>query len=131
MNEPSNDFATFSSSSGPVVAGKTEAELAKLRELTMIIYILYACGWLTGGLTTLVAIIINYVKRDEVIGTLWQSHFDWQIRTFWWSFGLAVLGLVTTIIVIGFFILFGSFVWQIYRLVKGFLNWNDNKPMPV
>lgn len=131
MNEPSKDFATFSSSAGPVVVGKTEAELAKLRELTMIIYILYACGWLTGGLTTLVAIIINYVKRDEVIGTLWQSHFDWQIRTFWWSFGLAVLGFITIFVLIGFVILFGSFVWQIYRLVKGFLNWNDNKPMPV
>lgn len=106
------------------------AKLESLKQLTMIIYVLYAAS-LFVGITGIVAIVMNYVKRDDVRGTIYESHFTWQIRTFWWGLGWAVLGFITAFILIGFGILFVNFVWCIYRIVKGFLNWNDNKPMVV
>ncbi len=104
--------------------------LANLKQLTMITYILYALSFFT-GLTGIIAIIINYVKREETEGTIYASHFTWQIRTFWWSLLWAVLGIALLIVGIGFVVLAVDTIWVIYRLVKGILNWNDNKPMPV
>lgn len=109
---------------------RTPEELASLRQLTLVVYILYAVSWFV-GITALVAIIINYVKRGDVAGTLYESHFTWQIRTFWWGLLWAVLGGVTLMVGVGFVILLAAFVWTVYRLVKGFLYWNDRKPLPV
>ncbi len=103
-------------------------KLASLKQLTMITYVLYALSALV-GLTAIVAIIINYIKREEAAGTIYESHFTWQIRTFWWSLLWALVGLATLIVGIGLVVLFADAVWVIYRIVKGFLNWNDNKPM--
>ncbi len=108
----------------------TPEQLASLRQLTLVIYILYALSWFV-GITALVAIIINYVKRADVAGTLYESHFTWQIRTFWWGLLWAVLGGLTLVVGVGFVILLAAFVWTVYRLVKGFLYWNDRKPLPV
>jgi uncharacterized membrane protein len=105
-------------------------KLASLKQLTMITYILYALSALV-GLTAIVAIVINYIKREEAAGTIYESHFTWQIRTFWWSLLWAVVGLATIIVGIGFLVLMADSVWVIYRIVKGFLNWNDNKPMLI
>ncbi|SEK96992.1 Uncharacterized membrane protein [Roseateles sp. YR242] len=105
-------------------------KLASLKQLTLIVYILYALSFFT-GITSIVAIIINYVKREETEGTLYASHFTWQIRTFWWSLLWAVLGVVLMLIGVGVVILAVDTIWVIYRVVKGVLNWNDNKPMRV
>jgi uncharacterized membrane protein len=105
-------------------------KLASLKQLTMITYILYALSAFV-GLTAIVAIIINYLKREETAGTIYESHFTWQIRTFWWGLLWAVIGFLTMFIVVGFVVLLAAAVWSIYRIVKGFLNWNDGKPMPV
>ena len=77
----------------------------------------------------IVGIIINYVKKDDVAGTWLESHFRWQIRTFWFGLLWAAIGAATAVILIGFAILFANFCWIIYRIVKGWLNLNDNKPM--
>lgn len=111
-------------------SGKTPQEMDSLKQLTLIIYILYAASWLV-GVTGIVGIVVNYIKRDDVRGTLYESHFTWQIRTFWWGLLWAAIGVLTLVFLIGFVILFANFVWTIYRLVKGLLNWNDGKPMPV
>lgn len=105
-------------------------KLASLKQLTMITYILYALSAFV-GMTGLVAIIINYIKREDTAGTIYESHFTWQIRTFWWSLLWAALGFVTLLVGVGFVVLLADSVWVIYRIVKGFLNWNDGKPMPV
>ncbi|MGQ9723911.1 MAG: DUF4870 family protein [Tepidimonas sp.] len=112
------------------ITPKTPEQLASLRRLTLWVYILYAMsGFL--AVTALVGIIVNYVKREDVAGTLYESHFTWQIRTFWWSLLWAVLGGVTLFIGVGVVILIADAVWTLYRLVKGVLYWNDRKPMPV
>lgn len=102
----------------------------KLNNLTLTIYILQALS-LFVGVTAIVAIIINYLKRDETRGTLYESHFLWQMRTFWWGLLGLALGYLTVFLLVGFIILFAVYVWLIYRVVKGFLNLNDGKPMPL
>jgi uncharacterized membrane protein len=107
-----------------------EEKLKSLRTLTMVVYGLQAAGFFI-GLTWLVAIVVNYVKKDEVAGTLFESHFRWQIRTFWFGLLWGVVGTILAFVLIGFAVLLADAVWLIYRIVKGWLNLNDNKPMPM
>ncbi|SEB22330.1 MAG: hypothetical protein EPN73_25825 [Paraburkholderia sp.] len=100
-----------------------------LRTLTHILYGLYAIYWLTGGLTALVAIIINYVKRPDVTGTPFEAHFNWQIRTFWWGLLGHVIGIALFIVLIGVPILWAVAIWMLYRIIKGWLYLYDNKPL--
>lgn len=110
---------------------KTEQQIASLRQLTLILYILYASCWVLGGVPAIVAIVINYIKREDAAGTLYESHFAWQMRTFWWGLAWAVVGAITALIGVGFIILAVLVIWLIYRMVKGLLFWNDHKPMPL
>ncbi|SMF40418.1 DUF4870 family protein [Pseudogulbenkiania subflava] len=102
----------------------------KLNNLTLAVYILQAAS-LFVGVTAIVGIVINYLKRDDTRGTLYESHFLWQMRTFWWGLLGLALGYLTVFLLVGFVILFAVYVWLIYRVVKGFLNLNDGKPMPL
>jgi uncharacterized membrane protein len=120
-----NQLTPQSAASG---AGSTD--LASLRTLTLVIYILYALSAFV-GITAIVAIIVNYIKRDDTRGTLYESHFRWQIRTFWFGLLWATLGVLTVLVGIGFIVLAANSIWLIYRVVRGFLNWNDGKPMPM
>lgn len=101
---------------------------ASLRQLTLVTYALYAVSPFV-GLTAIVAIIINYIKREETAGTIYASHFDWQIRTFWWGLLWSVIGFITLFVGVGLIVFFVNGIWMIYRIVKGFLYWNDRKPM--
>lgn len=83
------------------------------------------------AVTSIVAIIMNYVKKDDVAGTFLESHFRWQIRTFWFALLWSVIGLLTAAFMVGWLVLVANAVWFIYRIVKGFLNLNDSKPMYV
>ena len=103
-------------------------KLQSEKTLTMIIYVLYAVSILV-GITAIVAIVMNYVKKDDVVGTFLESHYRWQIRTFWYGLLWGILGAITFLIVIGGFVLFANGVWLIYRIVKGLLRLNDNKAM--
>lgn len=81
------------------------------------------------GWPSIIAVILNYVKRGEARGTWLESHFDWQIRTFWWALAWAVAIFVISFplafILIGFATwiagLFILGIWAIYRIVKGWL----------
>jgi uncharacterized membrane protein len=106
----------------------TEEQLASLKQITMVVYILQALSF-AFGVTAIVGLVINYIKKDEVAGTLYESHFDWQIRTFWWGLLWAVVGFVLAFVLIGFAVMFAAWVWAIYRVVKGWLKLNDNLPV--
>ena len=103
-------------------------DLEKARNLTQIIYFLYIASVLA-GITAIIAIIINYLKRDEVAGTWLETHFRWQIRTFWFTLLWCVVGWLTFIVGIGIIVFIAAGIWAIYRIVKGMLNFYDNKPM--
>ncbi|RXZ43601.1 DUF4870 family protein [Crenobacter cavernae] len=102
----------------------------KLYQLTLVVYILQIVS-LFVGVTALVGVIVNYIKKPDVAGTVFESHFAWQIRTFWWALAGYVLGFLTTFLLVGFLILFATWVWFIYRVVRGFLAFNDGKPLPA
>jgi len=101
----------------------------ELKTLATVVYALQAAGFFV-GLTWIVAVVLNYVKRDDVRGTWLESHFSWQIRTFWWGLLWAVVGGILVLVVVGFAVLFADAVWIIYRIVKGWLNLNEDKPIP-
>ncbi len=118
------------------------------RSLTLVLYILYILAIFTVGLLAIVALIVNYIKRDAVKGSIFESHFTWQIRTFWWYLvwnvvaclpfillfftandpnvfaGVAVSGLVFFVLVA-----FVAWVWIVYRAIRGLIALNDNQPM--
>ena len=87
------------------------------------------------GWPSIIAVIINYVRRNEARGTWLESHFAWQIQTFWIAVGISilvgVLGAVLAIVIIGFGIwLVGFFalgVWAVYRIAKGWIALRDRK----
>jgi uncharacterized membrane protein len=98
------------------------------KTLATIIYALYAASFLV-GITAIFAIVINYVKREDMAGTFLESHFRWQIRTFWFGLLWGALGGVTMLLVIGWFVLIADGIWIIYRIIKGWLRLSENKSM--
>lgn len=96
------------------------------KSLATMVYALQVASFFV-GITAIVAIVINYVKLDDVRGTWLESHFRWQIRTFWFGLLWGVVGTITLIVLVGWLILMADAVWVIYRIVKGWLNLNDGK----
>lgn len=114
--------------SEPDATAPNAGEMKSRRTLTLIIYALQGLSFVV-GITGLVAIVMNYVKRPEMAGTWLESHFRWQIRTFWFGLLWTVVGIALMWVVVGTFIIFANAVWVIYRIVRGILNLLDNKPM--
>lgn len=100
------------------------------KTITLVVYALQAAAFLF-GITAIVGVVINYVKKDGVKGTWLESHFKWQIRTFWWSFLGFVIGFILSFIFIGIFVYILTYIWVIYRVVKGFLRFNSQQAMYV
>jgi uncharacterized membrane protein len=107
---------------------KTAEELASLKTVAMVVYLLQALSFLW-GVTALVGVIVAYVKRDDARGTVYESHFDWQIRTFWWGLLWSVVGFILMFVVVGFIVLAAAYIWTIYRVVKGWLKLTEGKPV--
>lgn len=91
-----------------------------------IIYGLYAVGYLV-ALTTLAGVVYAYMSRGK--NAVLDSHLRFQIRTFWISLLLAVVGMVTMMVGIGFLVWAFLAVWGLIRVVSGFLLANDGKPI--
>jgi uncharacterized membrane protein len=103
-------------------------DLASAKQLTLIVYALQGAA-LFVGVTFIVAVIINYIKRPEVEGTWLASHFEWQIKTFWYTLLYGVIGGITALFLVGFVILAIGGVWTLYRIVKGAMRLNEDAPM--
>src|SRR5690554_1745071 len=102
--------------------------LDQLKQYNLITYIFYIVGFFV-GVTPIIAIIMNYLKRAEMRGTWLESHVNWQIKTFWVTLIAYLVGAVLTTILIGFIVLLLAFIWHIYRLVKGLMALNSNQPV--
>jgi uncharacterized membrane protein len=109
-----------------------------LHALSLLIGIVTAAtivGAFLFGWPSIIAVILNYAKRDEVRGTWLESHFRWQIRTFWFGalwVGLCVLFVIATL-GIGIFIAWIPLgvvgLWFIYRIARGWLRLLDHRAM--
>jgi uncharacterized membrane protein len=90
------------------------------------------------GVQSLIAVIMNYVRRDEARGTWLESHFSWQLTTFWtaavWSLVIWTFSVILMIVLIGFLTLPVGIalagLWVIYRVTRGWLALKDGKPVP-
>ncbi|MDE0798238.1 MAG: hypothetical protein OSB01_02320 [Nitrosomonadaceae bacterium] len=116
--------------------------------LTNIIYALHALSVIMGligsafvitafltGWPSIIAIIINYTKRNAVRDTYLDSHFNWQIRTFWFAFLWMIFAVILFITVLGialsYIITVGAGIWISYRIIRGWLALNEGRPMPT
>ncbi len=103
-----------------------ENRIADAKRLATICYALYALSCVI-GVTAIAAIIVNYLKRGDVAGTWVASHFEWQIRTFWYGLAGAVISWLLMFVLIGIPLMIAVGVWVIYRIVKGWLALADDK----
>ena len=101
-----------------------------VKNYVFIAYVTYAVGLLI-LFTPVVGVIMAYVKRDEAQGSIYASHIDYLIKTFWVSLVGTVLGTFTTLILIGWLILLVTAIWFIYRVVVGLIKLNEDKPVPT
>lgn len=123
---------------------------ASLVTYTHVIYALHGLAVLTGlltaatvigsfvcGLPSIVAVVMNYARRSAVAGTFLESHFRWQIRTFWfallWALVIPALTLPLVLVLVGVPLLIAGFaalaVWIIYRVARGWIALRDGRPM--
>jgi uncharacterized membrane protein len=115
---------------------------------TQVIYALHALSLITGiigvatvvgafltGWPSIIAVILNYLKRSEVQGTWLESHFRWQIRTFWYGLlwvSLCVLFVIGTLgigILVAWLPLGIVSIWFIYRIARGWIALTNRRPM--
>src|ERR1044071_7680372 len=115
--------------------------------LTHVIYALHAFSAVTGiigsafivtaflsGWPSIIAVILNYVKRSEVRGTWLDSHFSWQIRTFWFALLWVLIGAVLFATLIGvpvaIVVWIATGIWVLYRIIRGWLALTSQKTLP-
>lgn len=111
-----------------------------------IIYGLHSLGILIGvtsavtivgafvfGIPSIIAVVMNYIYQSEVRGTFLESHFRWQIRTFWFAVlwgGVGMLLAATLVgIPIAMAVFFGAGIWVVYRIGRGWLALQDRRPL--
>ena len=109
-----------------------------LHALSLVIGIVSAAAIITSfliGVPSIIAVIMNYMKRAEASGTRLESHFRWQIRTFW--SGVIWVALCSLFVVLtlglGLFIVWLPLgilgLWFVYRIARGWLALRDRRPM--
>jgi len=97
------------------------------RSMTMVAYGLYLGGFII-PLLPIAGIILAYIKKGEAAGTLWASHFENMIFTFWVSIGIVFVSILLMIVGIGFLTLVLGAAWGIYRAVLGIIRALEGKP---
>ncbi len=110
------------------ITGVDKQKEQSLKTITMVVYALQAASFFI-GLSFIAAIIVNYIKQSEVEGTWLESHFLWQIRTFWYSVLWSIIGFVLVFVFIGYLVLAADALWVIYRIVRGWINLSEGKAM--
>lgn len=103
-------------------------KMQSMKSVTNVVYGLQALSFLL-LFTALIGVIINYIKRDDVAGTWLESHFRWQIRTFWFGLFWSLLGTLLAGIGVGVLILGVTALWFVYRILRGWLALMDGKAM--
>ena len=119
-----------------------------------ITYLLYVLSYFTAGLLWIVPIFMNYAKRRDADNTWLATHFDWQIKTFWYSIVLFAIGVLIVafalggfgvsmfaetnniaigsvlMAILGFMVMGFTFIWHLYRIVRGWIALTDGRPVP-
>ncbi|HVY05172.1 MAG TPA: hypothetical protein VHB46_04275 [Burkholderiales bacterium] len=124
-----------------------ETPSSSMVTIAQVIYALHSLSILIGltsavtivgafvfGLPSIIAVILNYVYQAGARGSFVESHFRWQIRTFWFAAAWVVAAWFLFITLIGiplaFFVWIATGLWVIYRVARGWLTLQDRKPLP-
>jgi uncharacterized membrane protein len=126
----------------PVTNSNATAPRPSLVTVAQVIYALHTLSILIGitsavtivgafvfGVPSIIAVVMNYIYQAEVRGSYLESHFRWQIRTFWFAVMWVLIGAALTVIVIGFGILLGAGIWVVYRVARGWITLQDRRPL--
>ena len=115
-----------------------DARLDSLRKVCLFDYALHIAGpLLSMGLLSVIALVINYLKREDAAGTIYESHMNWMIRTFWWTVFWVVVSfvpfVVLSVVSLGLlsFLFLLPLLWYLYRMVKGLMRLSDGASMPA
>ncbi len=97
---------------------------------TAFIVTAFLMGW-----PSIIAVILNYVKRSDAAGTFLESHFRWQIRTFWFAALWCAIGAVLWVTFLGIPLAIGLWIatglWVAYRVIRGWVALAKAKPLPA
>jgi uncharacterized membrane protein len=107
--------------------GQTQSPIVSNTSMALIVYILYFVAYFV-GLTAVVGVIIAHVQKGSGDALL-DSHYEFQIRTFWITILYLVVGTVLTVVLVGFLILAWAFIWSLIRNIKGILALNEHRPI--
>lgn len=113
-----------------------DSKLEEGKQTARVVYVVHAITFFFSlGLFSFIPLIINYIKRPETVGTLVYSHHTWMIRSFWFYVLWMTVAWVLAVTIIGIplaFLLWGvTWLWKAYRLIKGFIDLNNNRAMYV
>ena len=128
-----NHTANYNTESNNIESNNTAANVvntsnSEVKNYVFIAYVTYALGLLI-LFTPVIGVILAFIKRDEAQGSIYASHIDWLIKTFWVSLIGLLLGRLTILILIGWLILLVTAIWFIYRVVVGLIKLNEDKPI--
>jgi uncharacterized membrane protein len=102
-----------------------------LLAITAVAYALFAVGYLTAGVfgfATIAAVILMYIKRSDVAGTYYAIHFDWLMKTFFWSLLWLAISFIATYILIGWVGVIATITWVAYRILIGSIALYERRP---
>lgn len=107
-------------------------ERKSLTLVTHVLYALHTLAWLSAGTFALIAIIINYVKRDDLPDDFFRSHFRWQIRTFWFTLLWLALSSPLWLLIFPGWVAWGVIgLWYLYRCIKGWWRFAEGRTLPL
>ena len=108
---------------GGEAAGVKESDYTYM----LVAHILMAASIVTGGVSSIIAVVMAYIKQGELRGTYLESHTKNLIETFWWSVGLGIVGVISAFFFVGFFVLIGAFIWFVYRCIMGIVRISERR----
>jgi uncharacterized membrane protein len=138
-------MADYEQSGNPVVVAEDQGGSVAWCHVMYALHGISALGGVPGpativgsflfGWPSIIAVILNYVTRGNVRNSWLETHWRWQLRTFWFAAAWALAGLVLVLTIIGiplaWIMIFGVGVWVLYRVIHGWLALVDKRPMPV
>ena len=99
-----------------------------LRTMAIVAYVCLLLGIVTAHVAAIGAVIIAYIQRDEARGTVWQSHYEAIIATFWIALVGVIVGIPLCFVLIGIPLLAVLAIWYLYRAIRGLVHTVDAKP---
>lgn len=98
-----------------------------LKTTAWVAYLLFAVGLFTGGILSVVGLILAHIQKSKAVGSIYESHFANIVKAGWVLIIVGIIGFILTFVLIGGIILFFLWIWCVYRVIKGALALNEGR----